>query len=113
MRISTLKGYIDVPGADPRRPQPTDGLGLAMETLRDLPLNGIRYLMPEGSSGWYIWGGQHKRETADFFSAIQVRDIGDYLPNIRPFLDLPPGYCFLIEKGSDPKIWFDGSLLDV
>lgn len=113
MRISTLGGPIEVSDVEPKRPNPNDGLGLAMETLREFPLNGMRYLPPEGSSGWYIWGGEHRRETADFFTAIQVRDIGDYVPNIRPFLDLPPGFRFLMEKGSDPKIWFDGSLLDV
>lgn len=113
MRISTLKGSIDVPDVEPRRPQPTDGMGLAMETLRDLPLKGMRYMQPEGSSGWYIWGGEQKLDTADFFTAIQVRDVDDYLPNIRPFLDLPPGYCFEIEKGGRHKVWFDGDLLDV
>lgn len=113
MRISTLKGAIDVADVEPRRPLPTDGMALAMATLRDHPLNGMRYLQPEGSSGWYIWGGEHMQETADFFTAIQVRDIDDYLPNIRPFLDLPPGFRFLLEKGGQRKVWFDGSLLDV
>lgn len=113
MRITTPKGSIDVPDVEPRRPMPEDGMGLAMETLRDLPLNGVRYLHPEGSSGWYIWGGQEQRQTADFYTAIKVRDVADYLPNIKPFLDLPPGFCFLIDKGGQQKVWFDGSLLDV
>ena len=105
-------GAIEIADVEPRRPQPTDGMGLAMETLRDRPLNGMRYLMPEGSSGWYIWGGETRRETADFFTAIQVRDVDDYLPNIRPFLDLPPGFRFLVDKGGRQKVWFDGSLLE-
>ena len=113
MRISTLKGSIDIPDVESHPPQPADGMGLAMATLRELPLNGMRYLQPEGSSGWYIWGGENRRETADFFTAIQVRDVGDYLSNIKPFLDLPPGFCFRIDKGGQKKVWFDGSLLDV
>ena len=113
MRVTTPKGSIDIPNVEPRRPLPEEALGLAMETLRDLPLNGMRYMPPEGGSGWYIWGGAHKSETADFFTAVQVRDVGDYLPNVRPFLDLPPGFCFLIDRGSRQKVWFDGSLLDV
>ena len=113
MRVSTLMGAIEIVDVEPRRPAPTDGMGLAMATLRELPLNGMRYLPPEGSSGWYIWGGEHKQETADFFTAIQVQDIDDYIPNVRPLLDLPPGFRFRVEKGSRPKAWFDGSLLDV
>jgi hypothetical protein len=113
MRVSTLMGAIDIADVEPRRPQPTDGMALAMDTLRDLPLNGMRYLQPEGSSGWYIWGGETMQQTADFFTAIQVRDIDDYLPNIKPFLDLPPGFRFRIDKGRKQKAWFDGSLLDV
>jgi hypothetical protein len=106
-------GAIEIADVEPRRPQPTDGMGLAMATLREMPLNGMRYLPPEGSSGWYIWGGETKEETADFFTAIQVQDIDDYIPNIRPFLDLPPGFRFRIDKGGRQKVWFDGSLLDV
>ena len=55
-----------------------------METLRDLPLNGMRYMPTAGGSGWYIWGGETKSDSADFFTAIQVRDVGDYLPTIQP-----------------------------
>jgi len=113
MRITTRQGAIDIPNVDPRRPGPEEGLGLAMETLRDLPLNGMRYMPTAGGSGWYIWGGEAQSQSADFFTAIQVRDIGDYLPNIQPLLDLPPGFRFRIEQGGKQKAWFDGSLLDV
>ena len=113
MRITTRNGSIDIPNVEPRRPAPDEGMGLAMETLRDLPLNGMRYMPTAGGSGWYIWGGETKSDSADFFTAIQVRDVGDYLPTIQPFLDLPPGFRFLIDKGGRQKVWFDGSLLDV
>jgi hypothetical protein len=113
LHIATSKGSIDIPNVDPRRPNPDETLCLAMETLRMLPLNGLRYPLAEGSSGWYIWGGEQMLQTADFFSAVKVRDVGDYLPNIAPFLALPPGFRFRIEKGASPKAWFDGKLLDV
>ena len=95
MRITTLHGAIDIPNVDARRPRPDDALGLAMDTLRTMPLNGMRYMSQEGGSGWYIWGGDEVRQTADFFTAIQVRDLGDYVSNLEPFLDLPPGFRFV------------------
>ena len=50
---------------------------------------------------------------ADFFTPIQVRDLGDYVPNLLPFLSLPPGFRFLTDTRGHHKAWFDGSLLDV
>ena len=44
---------------------------------------------------------------------IQVRDLGDYVPNLHPFLDLPPGFRFQTDTRGKQKVWFDGSLLDV
>jgi len=113
MRISTLYGAIDVPNVDARRPNPNDALGLALDTLRTMPLNGIRYLSRDGGSGWYIWGGEQMQQTADFFTAVQVRYLSDYVANLEPFLDLPPGFRFQTNNRGHQKVWFDGSLLDV
>ena len=113
MQISTLRGSIEIPDVDPRRPNSDDMLGLALDTLRMTPLNGLRHPPADGGSGWYIWGGENYSQSADFFSPVQVRELGDYVPNIQPFLDLPPGYRFLIDKHGKQKAWFDGSLLDV
>ena len=52
-------------------------------------------------------------QTADFFTAVKVRDLGDYIPNLHPFLDLPPGFRFRIDTKGDQKVGFDGKLLDV
>ena len=113
MRITTLHGSIDIPNVDARRPQPNDALGLAMETLRTMPLNGMRYLADDGGSGWYIWGGEQLQQTADFFTPVQVRDLGNYVSNLEPFLDLPPGFRFETNNRGRQKVWFDGGLLDV
>jgi len=113
MRITTRIGSIDIPDIDPRRPQPDDVIGLALDTLRTMPLNGLRYPPQEGGSGWYIWGGDKMLQTADFFSPIQVRYLGDYVSGLLPFLDLPPGFRFLTDNRGRQKAWFDGSLLDV
>ena len=113
MRIVTLHGSIDIPNVDPRRPKPDEALGLAMDTLRTMPLNGMRYLADEGGSGWYIWGGEQMQQTANFFTPVQVRDLSDYVSNLEPFLDLPPGFRFQTNSRGKQKVWFDGSLLDV
>ena len=88
-------------------------LGLALDTLRTMPLNGLRYHPANGASGWYVWGGENISESADFFSPIRVRHLSDYVPNVLPFLDLPPGFRFLTDNSGHQKVWFDGSLLDV
>ena len=113
MRIMTLHGAIDVPNIDARRPHPHDMLGLAMETLRTMPLNGMRYLSNDGASGWYIWGGEKIQQAANFFTPIQVRSLSDYVANLEPFLDLPAGFRFQTNNRGHQKVWFDGSLLDV
>jgi len=113
MRISTPSGSIDVPDEEPIRPLPNDMLGLAVETVRLVPINGQRHPPGEGTSGWYIWGGNERSEAANFFSPIHVQELGDYLPNILPYLDLPPGFRFRIDNKGLKDVWFDASLLDV
>ena len=113
MRITTPGGAVEIPNVDPRRPHPDDMMGLALDTLRMMPLNGIRHPTAEGASGWYVWGGENTSESADFYSPIQIRHLSDYLPKVVPFLDLPPGFRFLLDSSGKRKVWFDGSLLDI
>jgi len=112
MFISTLTGTFEVANVDPRPPLPDEMLGLALQTLRTMPLNGLRYPPRDGGSGWYIWGGETMSQTADFFTPIKVRDLGDYVPNLHPFLDLPAGFRFQTDTRGKQKVWFDGSLLE-
>jgi hypothetical protein len=112
MRITTLVGSIEIPDIEPRRPHPDEALGLALDTVRLTPLNGMRYLPQEGGSGWYLWGGEEMSHSADFFSPIQIQYVSDYIPNILPFLDLPPGFRFETDMKGRQKVWFDGSLLE-
>ena len=113
MQLQTPGGVIDIPDAEPSRPHPDAMLGLATETLRLKPLNGYRHPAEEGSSGWYIWGGENASEAANFFSAIPVKHVSDYVAGIVALLNLPPGYRFRIDSVGHTDVWFDASLLDV
>jgi len=113
MYLSTSVGSIEIPDVDPRQPLPDEMIGLALDTLRTMPLNGLRYLPEQGGSGWYVWGGDAMSEAADFFSPIQVRYVTDYVRDILPYLALPPGFRFQTDLKVRQKVWFDGSLLDV
>jgi len=113
MQLKTPGGVIDLPDAEPSRPHPDAMLGLATETLRLKPLNGHRHPATEGSCGWYIWGGEKISEAANFFSPIPVKNVSDYLASVVPFLNLPPGYRFLIDSTGHTDVWFDETLLNV
>lgn len=113
MHVQTKTGAIEIPDVEPVRPHPEEMLGLAIETLRLVPINGLRYPVTEGSCGWYIWGGPEHSQAADFFSPVHVLHVSDYVTNIAPYLDLPPGYRFLINKDGTSDIWFDENLVKV
>lgn len=71
-------------------------LGLAISTIGKKPINGLRHKIEKGTCGWYIWGGEEFCEDPDFFQPIHVKHIDDYLPEIKKYLALPPGYRFLV-----------------
>lgn len=113
MQIKTPSGSIDVPNVEPLRPHPDEMLGLALDTVRLMPINGLRYAPESGTCGWYIWGGETFSQRADFFSSIHVKQTSDYIAMVIPYLDLPPGFRFLIDQTGHKDVWFDASLLDV
>lgn len=77
-----------------------------------IPINGLRH-SPEGdTTGWYIWGGEEFSEEPDFFVPLHVAHLGEWCPDIKKYLSLPPGYRFLI-AGDYVDVWFDESLLNI
>ncbi|QQS42321.1 MAG: hypothetical protein IPM63_05090 [Acidobacteriota bacterium] len=94
-------------------PEPWSKLGLAMRTLGLEPINGLRH-PPEGdSNGWYVWCGDTFSEEDDFFEPLHIEHIDDYLPSVRKYLDLPPGWRFQIDSEGYEDVWFDGSLVEL
>ena len=75
-----------------------------------LPLNGLRLNPEGGTSGWYIWAGKEMSEDPDFFVPLHVSHLASWCPAALPYLQLPPGWRFLVAPGYE-DVWFDENLL--
>jgi hypothetical protein len=93
-------------------PLPGTTLGIATETLDERPINGLRHESDSTTNGWYLWCGEWS-DADDFFKPLHIDHISDYLPQVAPYLDLPPGYRFLIDDQGSEDIWFDETLLKI
>ena len=51
-------------------------------------------------------------EAADFFEPLHVEHLAERLPEVLPYLALPPGWRFLVAPDHEDA-GYDGSLLDV
>ena len=112
MRISHEQTVCQWVGAVPVEPLPNSKLGIALSTIGKLPINGLRQRPTESTNGWYIWCGTKLSEAPDFFAPLHVEHIAEYLPETAEYLNLPPGYRFLIDGGNYEDVWFDLSLLE-
>ncbi|TOP30679.1 hypothetical protein CGH19_15505 [Vibrio parahaemolyticus] len=87
-------------------------LGIALSTVNQTPINGMRVEPENGTNGWYIWCGEDLSTNADFFEPLHVEHIVKYLPQVQAYLGLPPGYRFLIDNNGYEDIRYDSSLLE-
>ncbi|TXH89514.1 MAG: hypothetical protein E6Q78_07690 [Rhodoferax sp.] len=94
-------------------PKAGEKIGIALSTMGGMPIHGLRHRPTETTCGWYIWCGDQLSELPDFFAPLHVEHLVDYLPSAVEYLELPPGYRFLIDGGNFEDVWFDESLLDV
>lgn len=76
------------------------------------PLNGLRHPTVGDFSGWYIWAGEEFSTELDFFDTHHLWHVVEWRPEILTYLELPPGWRFLIAEGYE-DVWFDEALLDV
>ncbi|EIY6411492.1 hypothetical protein MNF40_004523 [Vibrio parahaemolyticus] len=93
-------------------PKAGSKLGIALSTVNQTPINGMRVEPENGTNGWYIWCGEELSTNADFFESLHVEHIVKYLPQVQAYLGLPPGYRFLIDNNGYEDIWYDSSLLE-
>lgn len=97
--------------ATPLPPAQGSKIGIAIETLGRLPINGLRIHQSGSTNGWYIWcGGEMSFEPA-FFSPMHVEHLEEIIPHVVKYLALPPGFRFLIDDSGYQDIWFDAKLV--
>jgi hypothetical protein len=97
--------------AEPQPPLAGSKLGIALSTLGKLPIHGLRHEPTETTNGWYIWCGNELSTDPEFFMPLHIEHMNEYLPVALEYLQLPPGYRFLIDKSNYEDIWFDEVLL--
>ena len=86
-------------------------LGVALQTLGQTPIHGLRHPPVGETNGWYIWAGEYSSDK-DFFKPLHASHVIQRLPEVDKFLGLPPGSRFLL-AGEHVDVWFDESLLKV
>ena len=91
---------------------PESKLGLALDTLGQLPVNGLRHPPEKDTNGWYLWCGENLSQAKDFFAPLHTKHLMEKCPESLRFLGLPPGCRFLL-AGDHVDIWFDSELLKV
>ena len=99
-------------GVEPEHSHHDEKLGIALQTLGMLPINGLRQRPENGTCGWYIWCGEQQGREADFYQPLHVSHIRNHLPEVERYLSLPPGYRFLV-AGEHEEIWYDSALVDM
>jgi len=99
-------------GVETLYPEAEEKLGIALSTLGEKPINGLRHPVENGTCGWYLWCGEELPEDPEFFKPLHVKHIHEYLPSIEKYLALPEGYRFLVTETYE-DIWFDEKIKNV
>jgi len=86
-------------------------LGVAENVRGDLqPVNGMRHLPGEGTTGWFIYAGEEMSSEASFFKPLHVKHLDEWRLGLTQYLGLAPGWRFLVADGYE-DVWFDPKLL--
>ena len=105
--IEKRRALAEAHGYTPCAAPDSEKVGIAPNVRSGLqPLNGVRVLPENGTTGWYIWAGAEMSEAEDFFEPLHVSHLEHWCPAVLPFLELPPGWSFLIAPGYE-DVWFD------
>jgi hypothetical protein len=90
---------------------PNSKVGIAKNVKSGLlPINGMRCIPMEGTSGWFIWAGEHLSSDPDFFQPLHASHLETWCPTVIPYLQLAPGWRFLLAPQYE-DVWFDTELL--
>ncbi len=98
-------------GVNPEPPSSFLKVGIALSTLGQHPINGLRHPPESGTSGWFIWAGEQLSDAPDFFQPLHIHHLDKRCPEVLPYLALPPGWRFLVAPEHE-DVWCDASLLN-
>lgn len=96
----------------PQVPHHSDRLGIALHTIEQMPINGIRIPALSGTSGWFIYGGEEPSTDANFYSPLCMQHIQKHCEIAIPYLCLPAGWRFQLDLQGYEDVWFDETLLE-
>lgn len=105
--------FCELQGVEGYPPEWASKLGIALGTLGKEPINGLRLKPENGTNGWYLWCGTEMPMDDDAFSPLHVEHIENYLPQVKKYLEPPPGYRFLIDENDHEDVWFDEALIPI
>lgn len=90
----------------------SDRLGIALSTLGDRPINGMRIHPDNGTCEWSIYGGTRPSDTDDFYDPLCFEHVIERWPTTIPFLALPTEWRFIVDDTGYVDAWFDLDLLE-
>ncbi|WP_122901421.1 hypothetical protein [Acinetobacter sp. B51(2017)] len=84
-----------------------DVIAIAVQSLTEESIVGIRNLPDSDGIAWFIYGGELD-DADDFFHTITVKELEEVFPEALPFLALDTGYRFLIDHDEYEDVWREG-----
>ena len=111
MKIKRAISICEWQNVKPIVPKPNSILGLATDNLENGIIHGLRHNPESSTNGWYIWTGEYS-EKEDFFKPVCIEHLSKYFKiDLTQYLELPPGFRFLIDGNNYEDVWFDKELL--
>lgn len=98
-------------GAEYMPPAAGSKVGIALQTLGQLPVHGIRVPPTETTCGWYIYAGDESSDAEDFYQPLCVEHLDKYCAFVMPLLALPPGWRFMADDDGFRDVWQDAEPL--
>ncbi|BCX73543.1 hypothetical protein KTJ16_06270 [Acinetobacter bereziniae] len=82
-------------------------VAFAMQSLGQQPIYAVRMVLEkEENVSWFIHCGEYS-SASDFYQAIHVSHLHQYLPEILPYLALEPGFQVIIDKQGYEDVWLN------
>jgi hypothetical protein len=88
-----------------------DRVGISLATMNQVPINGLRIPAMSGSSGWFIYGGDEPTDDPNFYQPLCITHLRNHCEIAIPYLCLPAGWRFQIDRDGYEDVWYDESLL--